>query len=146
MAGSGKMNRFVLDTSVVVKWFSEYDEDDLDKALRLRNGILERRCSVTVPDLIFYELANALRYNPRFLVEDVKDAMDSVINMEFDVKGIEPDVMTSAIEIGFKFNVTLYDAYFMALSQKENMPFVTADYKFAKRVKGFKNLIRLHEI
>ena len=51
------MKTYVLDTSVIIKWFSEYDEDDLDKALTLRNIIVEDKCSITVPDLIFYELA-----------------------------------------------------------------------------------------
>jgi predicted nucleic acid-binding protein len=140
------MKTCVLDTSVSIKWFSEYDEDDLNRALDIRKEILEGRWSITVPDLFFYELANALRYNPGFTAKDVREAVSSVIDMGFDVKGIEPDKMARAIEIAFKFNVTVYDAYFLALSQLENKPFVTADYRFAIRVKGFKNVVRLSEI
>lgn len=146
MERDNAMKVYVLDTSVVIKWFSEYDEDDLDKALGLRHEILEGKCSVTVPDLLFYELANALRYNNQFRAKDVKDAINSVIDMGLDLRGIDAAVTGHAIEIAFKFNVTFYDAYFLALSQMENMPFVTADYKFVDRVKGFKNIIKLSEV
>lgn len=146
MERNGKMKKYVLDTSVIIKWFSEYDEDDLEKAINLRYEILEGMCSVVVPDLLFYEIANALRYNPHLKSNDVKDALKAVIEMGFDVKGIETDIMDRAIEMAFKYNVTVYDASFLALSQTEKRLLVTADYKFVERLKGFKHIIKLSEL
>lgn len=140
------MKSYVLDTSVVIKWFSEHDEDDLDKALILREQILEGNCLITIPELLFYELANALKHNPRLDADDVRDAVNSVIDMHFDVKGMDSKTMDTAIEIAFKFNVAVYDAYFLSLSQRENKPFLTADYKFAERVRRAKNIVRLREL
>jgi len=137
---------YVLDTSIIIKWFSEYDEDDLDKALNLRNNILTNKCSIITPDLMLYELANALRYNTQFTDKDVKDAIKSVIDIGLDVRKVEAIVITRAVEIAFKYNVTVYDAYFLALSQTEKKPFITADYKFIKRLKDFKNIMRLSEM
>lgn len=144
--GDGQVNIYVLDTSVVVKWFSEYDEDDMDRALNLRDKIMGGELSIVVPDLLFYELANALRYNPRFTNKDVKEAVKSVYDMGFDVRGIDAAITSQAIDMAFKFDVTVYDSYFMAISQIEETPFITADYKFARQMKGFKNLVRLSEI
>ena len=146
MERNGKVKQYILDTSVVIKWFSEFDEDDLDKALNLRHEILTGKCSITVPDLLFYELSNALRYNIRFLSQDIKDALKSVIDMGFVVAGVEVHVMELAIDIAFKNNVTIYDSCFLALSQTEKMPLITSDYKFVDRMKGFENIIRLHEL
>jgi predicted nucleic acid-binding protein len=56
----------VLDTSVVVKWFSSADEKDLEKSLMLRQEHIDNPGLFVIPDLLYYELANALRYNPRF--------------------------------------------------------------------------------
>lgn len=140
------MKGCVLDTSVVIKWFSEYNEDDLDKALSLRDKILKGEYLATVPDLIFYELANALRYNPQFDIKDVKDAINSVIDLGFEIKGIDEITLGHAVEAAYKFKVTVYDAYFLAMSQIASKPFITADYKFTERVRGFKNIIRLSEI
>jgi len=40
----------------------------------------------------------------------------------------------------------VYDAYFLALSIKEGKPFITADYRFMGRVKGFREIIKLSDI
>ena len=140
------MRTYVLDTSVVIKWFSDYEEDDLDNALSLRDKILKDKCTIIVPDLIFYELANALRYNPRFTDKDVKDAVKSVIDIGFEVRELEEAVIARAVEIAFKYTVTVYDAYFLALSQLEKKNFITADYKFIKCIKGFKNILSLSKL
>lgn len=103
-------------------------------------------CDIIIPDLLFYELANALRHNPSFTPEDVKAALDSVFDMEFDIRKVDSSVIAVAIDIAFKFDVTVYDAYFLALSQLESKPFVTADYKFTRRIKGFKDVVKLTEI
>ena len=83
-----QVKKFVLDTSVVVKWFSG-DEDDAEHANKLRHQIQEGLCVITIPDLLFYELANALRHNPNFTAEDVRVALDSVFDMEFDIRKVD---------------------------------------------------------
>jgi len=66
--------------------------------------------------------------------------------MGIEIREADGLVIDHAIDIAFRFNVTVYDACFMALSQVEKMPFLTADYKFIERVKGFKGIIRLSEM
>jgi len=142
---TSKMKRYVIDTSVAVKWFSKV-ESDTKKALQLRQKMLDGICSVTVPDLLIYELANALKHNPNFLSKDVKVALDSIFNMGIEIRKADSLVLSHAIDIAFRFNVTVYDACFMALSQIEKMPFITSDYKFIEHVKGFKGVIRLSDM
>jgi predicted nucleic acid-binding protein len=55
---------FVLDTSVVVKWFSKMREDELNNALKIREDYLNKKIFLLFPDLLFYELMNVLRYKP----------------------------------------------------------------------------------
>jgi predicted nucleic acid-binding protein len=146
MAGDGFMRGFVLDTSVILKWFSESGESDLDRALQLRQSMVEGNVFFVVPDLLFYELTNALRHNPDFSKKDVEQALHSVFAMGVEVRSVNAEVMRAAISLAFKHDVTVYDAYFLALSIKEGKPFITADYRFMGRIKGFRNIIRLSEI
>lgn len=139
------MKKYVIDTSVVVKWFSE-NENETENAVQLRQQLLDGFCSITVPDLLIYELANALKHNPNLTMKEVKAALDSVFDMDIDIRKTDGLVVAHAIDIAFRFRVTVYDAYFMALSQIEKKPFITADYKFLERVKGFKDVIKLSEI
>ncbi len=140
------MKGFVLDTSVILKWFSEHDENDLGQALQLRQSVLDRTVLFVVPELLFYELGNALRYHPHFSIKDVQQATHSVFEMGLDVRGVDEQVMGEAISLAFKHNLTVYDAYFLALSRKESKPFITADYRFIGRLKGFRGIIKLSDI
>jgi predicted nucleic acid-binding protein len=140
------MKGFVLDTSVVLKWFSEFGENDLPQAIQLRQALLEGSVLLTVPELLFYELSNALRYNPSLSSKDVQEALDSVIDMGLVVKGVDKRVMADAISIAFKYGVTVYDAYFLALSRIERKSLIIADYKFAEKVKASKEILRLSDL
>lgn len=146
MAGDASMRGFVLDTSVILKWFSEFDEEDLVRALKLRQSMLDGTVFFVVPELLFYELANALRYNPNFSAKDVEQAIHSVFEMGLDVRGVDEQVMGEAISLAFKHKLTIYDSYFLALSKKEGKPFITADYRFTGRVKGFREIMKLSDI
>jgi predicted nucleic acid-binding protein len=137
------MKGFVLDTSVVLKWFSEFGENDLPQAFQLRQALLDGSVTFTVPELLFYELSNALRYNPSLSSKDVQEALDSVMDMGFVVKGVDKRVMADAISIAFRYGVTVYDAYFLALARTERKPLIIADYKFVERVKASKEIMRL---
>ncbi|KAF0220408.1 MAG: PilT protein domain-containing [Geobacteraceae bacterium] len=146
MAGKLEVTGYVLDTSVIIKWFSAHGEDDLDSALLLRDGLVSGNCTATVPDLILYELANALRHNPNFTSDDVKDAVAAVDDMGFAVRCADAAVMARAVETAFAYNVTVYDAYFLALAESEGTAFVTADYRFFERVKKAGNIVRLDRL
>ncbi|MDD5435715.1 MAG: type II toxin-antitoxin system VapC family toxin, partial [Nitrospira sp.] len=99
-----------------------------------------------IPELLVYELANALRHNPNFTARDVQESMDSIFDMGLNVRKADKAVVTCAIDIAYRFLVTVYDAYFLALSQIEKIPFVTADYKFWGRVKDFRGIIKLSDL
>lgn len=64
----------ILDASVAVKWFSR-EEEESDPALKLRDEHLAGRMTLIFPDLLIYEVSNALRHNPGFDAGDVKGAV-----------------------------------------------------------------------
>ena len=51
------MRKFVLDTSVLLKWFSEFGESDLDRALQLRDSMLAGTVFFIVPDFLYRRLS-----------------------------------------------------------------------------------------
>ena len=140
------MTGYVLDTSVVIKWFSSHGEADLENALKLRDAIIASDCAVTVPDLLFYELANALRHNPNFSCGDVKDAVAAIYDMGFVVREADACLLARSLEIAFEYNTTVYDSYFMALAESLGTHFITADYRFHEKVKKVGNVVRLDKI
>lgn len=133
---------FVLDSSVVIKWFS--NEDDTDKALALRESYLEGNVNMASPDLVIYEIANALRYSKSLSETDVKNSISSLMSMGISIIVPTRKVIESAIDIAYQSDITIYDAYFAALAQELNFKLVTADEKLHNKIKklGFVMLLR----
>lgn len=131
---------FVLDSSVIVKWFCQ--EEDTDLALKFREGYVNGDVNVAFPDLVIYEIANALRYNQKLTEDDVKNSINSLIDLGMDIIVPTKKVTESAISLAFKYDITLYDAYFVALAKELGFEFVTADDNFYKKVKNL-NLVKL---
>lgn len=122
----------ILDASVVVKWFSE--EEYTDKALAIRERIRVGEERVLVPDLLLYELANALKYNPSFDANDVSDALTSIFDMDLDIVTPIPEIINSAVTLAFEHNITVYDAFYIALAKEIELTFITADRRLSERV------------
>lgn len=80
----------VLDASVIVKRFSE--EEGTGKALSLRENFTGKREieginieTIVAPNLLLYEIANALRYHPIFEEEDVIQALSSLYGIGIEI-------------------------------------------------------------
>jgi len=138
--------RFVLDTSVIIKWFSTSVEAYTAIALWLRRALFENKCRVTIPDLVLYELGNALRFNPRFTTRDIDAAIHSLIDMNLTIRAAEQDILVPAVSLAFQYAVTVYDAYFLALANKLESKLITADYKFCQKFDEVKSVIPLDKL
>ena len=71
-----KKDQFVVDSSVVSKWFLE--EPDSAKAIDLRDGFAVGKLRLAVPTLLFYEVMNALRFSGTFKRADLLLAAKSL--------------------------------------------------------------------
>jgi predicted nucleic acid-binding protein len=123
----------ILDSSVVIKWFSI--EEDTDKALLLRENYINGKCVLADPDLLLYEIANALRYNKAVTKEDVTAAIDSIFALDIDVVVPTKEVIEEAISLAFQYDITVYDAYFVALAKVLQFTFITADERLHNKLK-----------
>jgi predicted nucleic acid-binding protein len=128
------MRNFVLDASVAVKWYSKVGEDDVLKADRLLRLYEEGRCELLAPRLIAYELSNALRFNAKFELDDVRKAMREFFGLQITL--VDPEEhMDAALELAFRLSLTVNDAIYAALAQVSGIPLITADYKFFDKAK-----------
>lgn len=129
------MKTYVLDTSVVVKWFVA--EEDSDKAEIFMLDFQRGEINVIVPTLLEYEIANVLWVKRREGVSKEKavEIMKDLENINLPTKTAF-ELMEQAQEFSYKHDVTIYDAVFLALAHQHSCEFITADKKLYNKVKG----------
>ena len=136
--------RYVVDASVVVKWFSQFEEDAAS-AEKLLNSHIGGTLMLMSSSLVLYEVCNALRFNPHLGKEDVSRAAMSLVKLELELVDFS-EVFESAVGLAFSHGITVYDAAYLAVSQTRHIPLVTADYKFLAKIKDIPLIIPLREM
>ena len=115
----------VLDSSIVVKWFS--NEIKTDKALTLRNSYMQGTLNLTISEVLIAEVANALRYKPDYDVEKWRTALTQLFNLHMKVAQLTQDLVARAGEIAYDGKVTFYDALPVAIAEHRKTVCITAD-------------------
>ena len=133
----------ILDASVAVKWFTM--EPLRDKALIIRNKYVNGELDLEAPSLLYYEVANALRYNPRFGIEEVRSAVRALEDLAIIIYDFKGELASRAVELAYRFGITVYDAAYVALAAIRNATLYTADKEVVMKVSS-ENVKHLSEV
>ncbi|MDI6689271.1 MAG: type II toxin-antitoxin system VapC family toxin [Actinomycetota bacterium] len=137
---------YVIDASVAIKWFSHVNEADIEQALKLQELHLWKECLLIAPDILVYEIINALRYNPNFEQDDTNLALLSLLKMELELIKPDEDLLKRAIKLAYNKDTTIYDASYIALAQKKGCLLITADGKFFTKIQDLPQAILLKDL
>jgi len=122
----------VIDTSVIYKWY--VDEELSKKATEILVNFKEGKTEISMPELVFYEIANSLRFNPKNTEDDVVEVIDNLNSLNLNVVVITTGLLKDALKISYKYGITVYDGVFIALAKDLNFDFITADKKLYNKV------------
>ncbi|RLC13315.1 MAG: hypothetical protein DRH93_22095 [Deltaproteobacteria bacterium] len=92
-----------------------------------------------IPELAFVELAQVLwkKEKAGFLESfEVDEILSSILELPLEVDG-HYAILPDALEIARQYNITVYDAIFLAVAKKRNAQLITADQKIAKVFSDF---------
>lgn len=103
------------------------------------------RITLTAPVLIVFEVANALRYNTDFGMDDVKSAVNDLIDLQIVLCFPEKEWMDHATEKAYAKGITFYDASYIALAKYLKSFTYTGDNRLIKKTKDI-NLKHISEI
>ncbi len=122
----------IIDTSVAIKMF--YEEEETQNALRIFDAIAGHSARAMVPDLLFYEFANVLKSKARVPGTDVDAAITTLHELPWEVVGPTAHLMSNALHIADVYDISVYDAAYVALAIEWDMPLITADKKLQEKV------------
>lgn len=124
------MVKVVSDASVVVKWFIQ--EKESEKALKLRDMHVSGQLDIAAPELLFFEVLNALKSSRLFSEEELKTAANSLLNYRVELHPLNKQLAEKTVEIAVKTNLTIYDAAYVALAVELETVLYTADEKIVE--------------
>ena len=138
------MTPFVVDSSVVFKWYRQPgDEDYVPQAVSILERHLQGEIEIHVPDLLFYELGNILRLKEALVSRDALTILRETFALALQIHPIDPLLTEEAFRFARQHDITFYDASFVALSHLLDASFITADRKLFAKVKTLPTAIFL---
>ena len=129
------MEELVIDTSVIIKWYAVPQEAGHPIAKGLLSGHVEGRRRLHIPMLALYEAGNVLR-QLRARVTGGERSFEHVANLFSLGLSTHPLTLARAMlasELAHLFDLSFYDACFVALAQELNIPLVTADERLCRQ-------------
>jgi len=132
----------VVDASVALKWF--VDEPDSALALSVRDAHIAGQSPIVVPDLLIYEVANALIHNSRFPEHDIQRALDTLYGLQLELVMPTAELAQAAVRLASRHGLTFYDALYIGLAQELDLELITADRRLQHRVSHLPFVRLLH--
>ena len=127
----------VVDASVVLKWQLD-DEEYISQATALRNDFYARGAIKAIaPYLLIYEVTNGIltaTRRKRLDSDRASEVIDNLIKLGVELRGVEP---AKVLGLALQYNLSAYDAAYLALAESEGCELWTGDRSFYQAVKAF---------
>src|SRR6266481_3343486 len=107
-----------------VNW-SEVARQAFEETIRRKQHINGTR-DLWVSDLLYHEVANALRYKPEFDKDKLAIAVQDLFGYHLNTRPIDPDLLNEASAIAYRSEITIYDAIPVALAKPRGTVCITA--------------------
>lgn len=128
------MDKIVVDSSVVVKWF--VTEPLSAESHRILDSYQSGAITLLAPDLLNAEVGNIIWKKHRFQGLAKTDAEQVIaafreLTIEFTPTA---ELVEDAFRIAVEHERTVYDSLYVALSEREKCPFVSADERLVNAI------------
>lgn len=117
----------LVDTSVIVKWFHEDGEAEVEQARSLLQAHRDGREQILVLDLAAYELGNVLLRALKLPAPVVSQQLRLLLTLCGPLVHPRPSWLDAAADLGERHGLTFYDASWAAAAEALGCPLVSAD-------------------
>lgn len=119
-------NSFVVDASVVAKWFNKGESNEAE-ALALRNAWVERKVKLYSSSLVIYEVCNSIWKNPNINPNQAASLSKLVVRLAPTFLEFGDEEASETMNLARKTRLTFYDAIYVVLSKNSKFSLLTAD-------------------
>lgn len=128
------MDNVVVDSSIAIKWF--VTEPYSTEAHHILTAYRDGTITFLAPDLLYAEFGNILWKKCRIQGmsnSDANEILNTFAAISMTITSSE-SLLNDAFLLAMTHQRTVYDSLYMALSAREQCPFITADERFFNAV------------
>lgn len=136
------MEQIVIDASVIIKWF--VNEIKSESALKIRDRYIKGEINLLAPNLILYEVLNALKYIKLHDQKEMGKVYETLVNYGIGFSELEMELAKETISIAKNSELSIYDSAYLALAKIKKGELITADEKLVKNTpKNYKKYVKI---
>lgn len=124
----------VIDASVAVKLLKS-SEEDAQKARSLLEDHLSSKQSITVPSLLYLEVANTLATRTNVSENDIEALLTLLNSFEFTIHSFSKKNLLDSALMAKKFTTSTYDMLYAVIAKEHKCQLITADPQFYRKTK-----------
>jgi len=132
------MQKFVLDSSVILKWLNEQDEERIKEAQLILEHAVKGKIEILAPELAKYEVGNILLIRKKLSLSQIKEVFDFLYGLPLKYFSETRSSQKLTYELASRAKITYYDASFASLAKLEDATLITDNPKHQTRVKRVK--------
>lgn len=120
---------YVVDASVVIKWLSQHNEEDVDMAEKILQSASKGDIFLFAPDTVVSEVGNVLVRGKGLKTRQLQETLEVFWQLPLLIMATDDKMMETASTIAAADQITFYDANYLALSFLRHMPLITSNLK-----------------
>lgn len=125
------MTHVLIDTSVLIKWFHDEGEAEVEPSRALRSAHLRGDVEAHMLDLAIYEVGNVLTRALRWSASDVADQLDDLQEILGPPLAMTPTALRDAAMLAEIHALSFYDASWAAAASELGTALVSADHRLS---------------
>ncbi len=135
------MKKLVIDSSVIVKWLNQQNEERLAQADKILNDERKGEVVLFVPELAKYEIGNALLIRKQLSLTDADTTFNVLFALPLHFVYQSEELAHETYTIAQEVSITYYDASFIALAKQERAELVTDNPKHQAKTQVVKVIL-----
>ena len=123
------METFVVDTSVIVKWYNQKNESHTQQAYQILLDLKAEKIGIIVPDVAVVELLNVLVTSKSLLINKVKTIINHLFSLPIVINDQTQAILEQTTDIMEQYQIAAYDALFVATAKDGDCKLISDDKK-----------------
>lgn len=123
------MDSFVIDASVVFKWFSRENEKYFKESRNLLYYLKNGEIALFAPNFLLTEVTNVFYWKKRFDKKEIEIFLGKIIDCGINFADCPARNAREIFALMTEYKITAYDALYVWLAKDRNLKLISADGK-----------------